>query len=216
MSDKEVNELEKAIIKRAEILAKEYDDRATQARNEILHEAHERLSLREDREVQISKQLAERDYARRIQANELKYQRKLDILRWNLVQTVVTQLHERLRLLAEEHSDEYQHLLGILIQNASNSIDSDELIAYVNSSDHKRLGPQWETFVSQYAGNKNIILSNEPIDCIGGVLITNMYDDIRVDNRLEGRMERMTETLNQLIMERLFSSVEQLGSLHIS
>ena len=55
----QVKELETAILKRAHRLASEYRGRAEHSRDNILRDAHERLRLREDREVLLAKAQAE-------------------------------------------------------------------------------------------------------------------------------------------------------------
>jgi len=216
MNEMNVEGLEQAIIERAETLASEYLERAERSRNEILDDAREHLRVREDREVQISKQLAERDYARRIQASELKFQRKLDMLRWSLVQAVLAQLNERLQALSQKQTDDYRQLLGGFIKEACDVLPAKKLIAYLNTADHEALAPQWAEFVKPYAGNRQLALHGEPIETIGGILISDADNNVRVDNRFEGRIEHMSEELHQVIMERLFSSLEQLGNLRIT
>ena len=94
----QVQELEQAILSRAERLATEYRERAHRSRDSILREASERLRLREAREEAIAKALAERTFRQRVQASELKMQSHLDLMRWNLVRDVEQRLEERMRM----------------------------------------------------------------------------------------------------------------------
>ncbi len=84
----QVQELEQAIMGRAERLAGEYRERAQRSRDGILREAAERLRLREQREETIAKSLGERSFRQQVQASELKMQSQLDLVRWNLVTDV--------------------------------------------------------------------------------------------------------------------------------
>ncbi|NCC28348.1 MAG: ATPase, partial [Gammaproteobacteria bacterium] len=70
----QVQELEQAILARAERLAGEYRDRANRSRDSILREAAERLRMRESREESIAKTLADRTFRQQVQASELKMQ----------------------------------------------------------------------------------------------------------------------------------------------
>ena len=83
----QVQELERAILARAERLASEFRDRAQRSRDSILREAAERLRLREQREEAIAKALGERTFRQQVQASELKIQSQVDRMRWNLVRT---------------------------------------------------------------------------------------------------------------------------------
>ena len=101
----QVDELEQAILARAERLATQYRERAGRSRDNILREAAERLRLREAREEGIAKALGERTFRQRVQASELKMQTHLDRVRWNLVQDVERRLAERMRaFMADEHA----------------------------------------------------------------------------------------------------------------
>ncbi|MEA1052924.1 ATPase, partial [Lamprobacter modestohalophilus] len=84
----QADQLENAILARAERLAKEYRERAQRSRDSILREAAEKLRLREQREEAIAKTLGDRAYRQQVQAEELKLQSHLDLVRWNLVREV--------------------------------------------------------------------------------------------------------------------------------
>jgi V/A-type H+-transporting ATPase subunit E len=71
----------------------------------------------------------------------------------------------------------------------------------------------WEKFAREAAPGKQLKLSPDPLDCIGGVLVISAGHDIRFNNTFEGRMERMEETLQGALAERLTpqSGEEQHG-----
>jgi hypothetical protein len=96
----QVQELEQAILARAERLATEYRERAQRSRDGILRDASERLRLREQREESIAKALGERTFRQQVQANELKMQSHLDRVRWNLVTDVQQRLRRRFERFA--------------------------------------------------------------------------------------------------------------------
>ena len=84
----QVEELERALLARAERLASAYREMTQRSRDTTLREAAERLRLREQREEAIARALGERAFRQQVQASELKMQSQLDRLRWNLVQDV--------------------------------------------------------------------------------------------------------------------------------
>jgi len=100
----QVKALEAAILKRADHLAAEYRQRAERSRDNILRDAHERLRLREDREVLLSKAQADRTYRRMVQANELKLHKEMDHLRWNLVEGVRERLGDLMQSLTNDEA----------------------------------------------------------------------------------------------------------------
>jgi V/A-type H+-transporting ATPase subunit E len=205
----QVKELESAIFERANRLAVEYRERAGRSRDNILQEAHKRLHLREEREVLLAKSRAERTFRRQVQANELRLQKEMDHLRWNLVVAVQNQLRERILALVEDEA-RYLPLLQALLARAAGAFERRQLVASVNARDLGRLRPVWEQFAGAAAADKQLALDPTPISCIGGVIVSSEDGLIRFDNSFEGREERLADRLHQLILERLFPA----GTLH--
>lgn len=207
----QVQELETAILQRARRLAVEYRERAERSRDNILQEAHKRLHLREEREVLLAKSKAERTFRRQVQANELKLQKEMDHLRWNLVASVRSQLGDRLRQLVQEE-ERYLPLLQALLVTAAGQFEQPCLQASVNSRDLGRLQPRWPEFAAAVE-NREVVLSSTPIDIVGGIIVSNEAGDIRIDNSFEGREERLAGRINQVILEHLFPAATVQNNL---
>ncbi|MCU0833305.1 MAG: V-type ATP synthase subunit E family protein [Chromatiaceae bacterium] len=208
----QVQELEKAILARAERLAAEYRERAQRNRDNILRDAAERLRLREQREESIAKSLGERTYRQQVQASELKMQSQLDRMRWNLVTDVQRRLRERIERYKQDEAAYLATLKAYLAQAAA-AIEAEELIAQVNAQDHKRLGPTWEAIVEAAAPGKRIVLAPEAIETSGGVLVESADHKIRVNNTFEGRLIRLQSRIQQVILERLLPSGFDTGNV---
>ncbi|MEJ1354996.1 MAG: V-type ATP synthase subunit E family protein [Candidatus Sedimenticola sp. (ex Thyasira tokunagai)] len=198
----QVNELELAILSRANRLAVEYRERAEHSRDNILRDAHEKLHLREEREVLIAKSKAERSYRRQVQSNELKLHKEMDHLRWNLVEGVLERLTDRMQALADKEQ-EYLPLLKAFIHKGTREFEQRELVVEVNARDLERLQSIWENFAQEAAPDKQLTLSTTPTETLGGVLIRTEDNRIRLNNTYEGRLERLSDHLHQVIIERL-------------
>lgn len=208
----QVQELEQAILSRAERLATEYRERAHRSRDSILREASERLRLREAREEAIAKALAERTFRQRVQASELKMQSHLDLMRWNLVRDVEQQLEERMRTFMQDEAI-YNAWLQSLILGAASQIERDALVVSANARDHQRLFARWDDIAKQLPQGRNASLSESPIDTLGGAVVASADGRIRVDNTFEGRLDRLRARVQQVILERLLPSGFDTGSL---
>ncbi|MGQ9830017.1 MAG: V-type ATP synthase subunit E [Thermochromatium sp.] len=208
----QVEELERAILTRAERLAAEYRERAIRSRDSLLREAAERLRLREAREESIAKALAERTFRQRVQASELKMQTHLDRMRWNLVLDVERQLAERMRTFIEDQSN-YDAWLRRLIVEAAELIESSEIEVSANTRDQRRLFMNWDTIIAALPPGKTAMLASEVIDTLGGVLVTSADGRIRVDHTFEGRLERLRPRIQQTILERLLPGGFDTSSL---
>lgn len=208
----QTDNLEKALLERANRLAREYLARAEQQREDIHRDLREKLHLSEERELLSAREKSERIYQQRIQARELQLQARLDHLRWQQVQQI---LDELLRQLQQRAGDDeaYLPLLGQLLQDAAGAIDAEHLIVQVNPRDRPRLQnlapQQWQTWLP----DKQITLSEQPCDCSGGVLVYDKDNRIRVNNTFEGRIAMLHEQLEQSIMEHLFSKTLTTGEM---
>jgi V/A-type H+-transporting ATPase subunit E len=212
----QVEELERAILARAERLAGEYRERAGRSRDSILREAAERLRLREAREEAAAKTLAERSFRQRVQASELKMQTHLDRTRWNLVLGVERRLAERMRAFIEDQVVYDAWLLSLIVE-AAGVIESPEIQVTANAHDQRRLFMNWDTVVTALPHGTLATLAPAPeaIDTLGGVLVTSADGRIRVDHTFEGRLERLRPRIQQTILERLLPGGFDTGNLFI-
>ncbi len=208
----QADELEKAILARAERLATEYRERAQRSRDTILRDAAEKLRLREQREEAIAKTLGDRAYRQRVQAEELKLQSHLDLVRWNLVREVEARLAEQMRAHAQD-SVSYLKTLTDFIAAAVTEIERDEAQVRANSADRKLLKAHWAEVLEALPAGVEVSLSDESLETLGGVMIETSDGRIRVDNTFEGRLARLRARLQQVILERLVPSNFDTGSI---
>jgi len=208
----QVEELEKAILARANRLAQELAERAERSRERILREAADKLRLREEREVMLAKALAERTYRRAVQAHELKLQKETDLLRWSLVQETMQRLRVALQQIGQDE-ERYLPLLQSFLHEGAEQIEDERLIVSFNRKDRKRLLPRWANLISGAGTEKQIMLGEEAVEASGGVLIHSYDRRIRLDNTFEGRLRRLEPQLHQIILERLLPSGAESGIL---
>ena len=208
----QVQELERAILARAERLAGEYRERGQRSRDTILREAAERLRLREQREESIARSLGERTFRQQVQASELKLQSQLDRVRWNLVLDVENRLGERLRAYMSDAAA-YATTLKAYLAQAAAEIEADDLVVECNAQDRRRLEPDWEALAAEVAAGKRLRLAEEPIACLGGVRVASGDYRIRIDHTFEGRLERLRPRLHQVILERLVPGGLETGTV---
>ena len=210
----QAQELEQAILARAQRLANEFQERAKRSRDAILRDASERLRLREQREEAIARSLGDRTYRQQVQAEELKLQSHLDRVRWNLVRDVEGRLADRMsELIADEKT--YVSSLSRLIANGAACIERDALAVRCNARDHRLLAAHWAAIAETLPSDKQVRLEDEPIDTLGGVLILADDGRIRVDNTFEGRMARLRPRIQQSILERLLPSGFDTGNIFV-
>ncbi|RNE94642.1 V-type ATP synthase subunit E [Marichromatium sp. AB32] len=198
----QVDELEQAILARAERLAAEYRARAASRRDTILREAAERLRAREQHEEQVARALAERSFRQQVQASELKLQTHLDRVRWNLMQAVERGLEERMRAFIAER-DTYGDWLATLIVRDAGLIEQPRLRVEANAHDLVLLRERWAAILAALPEGREAELVEEPIAALGGVRVSDAEGRVRIDDTHAGRLERLRPEIQRVILERL-------------
>jgi len=197
----DVSGLESALMERARKLSEEHLTNGRQARDLILLETRQRLRLAEERETIAAKAQAERVYQQRVQAVELELRAQLDRLRWQLANDALAKLRARLAALAD-NEPAYLSVIVAYLRESARAIDRDELVVQCNARDLQRLQSAWPR-LAQEAAPKKLTLSQESLSVSGGVVVTSADRNIRFDNTFEGRIERLAESLQGFITERL-------------
>ena len=163
----------------------------------------DRLHMAEEREVLVAKAEAERHLRRVTQASELKMQSRLDQLRWELVQTVQSRLHERMQALCADR-DAYRSWLTETLREAAALLPDGELRAEVNADDLTWLSDEWADMVAVAAPGRTIVLSDRPTWGSGGLKLRTADNRAQVDNRFEGRLGRLEADIQRVILNQLF------------
>lgn len=198
-------DLEASLLARAETLAREYRQSAQHRREEILAESAEHLKLREEHELLAAKDAAERVQRQRVQAAEIRLQSDMDRIRWTLVQSVLTQLDEAVAQLVEDET-RYLPILSRFIAAGAQAIDTPTVVVALNARDHGRLSNRWEAFARDLSPGKLLQLADEHLSCVGGALLRDPENRVRVDHTFEGRRQRLAEILTGTIMTQLFGA----------
>ncbi|OGS83870.1 MAG: hypothetical protein A2061_08235 [Gallionellales bacterium GWA2_59_43] len=198
----DISGLESALAERARKLAEEHLANGSLERERMLAETRQRLGIAKEREVVAAKSHAEHAYQQRVQAAELELRAALDRLLRELSDAALARLPAHLSALAEDEK-RYLPLLQDYLSEAAQAIERDELVARFNVRDLQRLQEGWTQYADDAAPGKRLLLSQEPLGCIGGVLMTSADGNIRYDNTFEGRMERLGEALQGAVAERL-------------
>ena len=81
-----------------------------------------------------------------------------------------------------ERNSEYSSLITKLLTEATSALNTGDVIVYTNSKDKDVV----QSAVSNISGAE---LSNDPIDCMGGVKVTSKDGSMSFDNTIDARIE---------------------------
>lgn len=211
-ADAQVTQLEQALIRQAESLAREQRERAESGKARILNEAMERVRLAEEREVMAAKAEAERLVRRQTQAAETRLAAELDRLRWALTEATLSGVQMAFQELVDD-DERYLEVLEQWLAAAARTLPPGDLIAEVRPVDQPRLAPDWEAIKARAAPGRNIELATHGMISEGGIRVRLSDDRARLDQTFEARQARLADELARRVMERLFASAPDLGTL---
>jgi len=211
-SEVQVTQLEQALLHQAETLVREHLRNAELARARIHGETEERLKLLSEREVMTAKADAERQVRQRLQAAETRLAGDLDRLRWALTQSIFAQVKEGLAALTRDPA-RYHTLLADLLAAAAQELPPGDLVAEVAVGDRESLQAGWPEMTARSAPGRKVALASLDRPSLGGLRVRLADGSAQIDQTFEARQERLAEELARLVMERLFATAPDLGTL---
>lgn len=211
-AEAQVTQLEQALIRQAESLAREQRERAESGRTRILNEASEKIRLAEEREVMAAKAEAEKIVRRHTQAAETRLAAELDRLRWALTEASLSGVKLAFQELVSNDED-YLAVVERWLAAAVQALPSGDLVAEVRGSDQHRIAPVWADMVARAAPGRKVELATHGKISEGGIRVRLADNRAQLDQTFEARQSRMADELARVAMERLFASTPDLGSL---
>ncbi len=211
-ADAQVTQLEQALIRQAESLAREQRDRAESGKARILNDASERIRLAEKREVLAAKSEAERMVRRQTQAAETRLAADLDRLRWALTGVTLSGVQMAFKKLVDD-DERYRAVLEQWLATAARELPPGDLVAEVRPIDQPRLIMAWEGIKARAAPGRVVELTTHGMISMGGLRVRTADNRAQLDQTFEARRLRLADELARVAMERLFASAPDLSVL---
>ena len=211
-TDAQVSQLEQALLQQAETLARELLQNAESARARMLAESADKLKLAGEHEVLAAKVEAERLVRRQSQAAETRLAAELDRLRWALTESALSEVKAAFRHVVRDEA-RYLEVLEAWLAAAAQALPPGDLVAEVRPEDEKRLQPVWDEMVARVAPGRTIVLATHGIPTDGGIRVRLANNLAQLDQTVEARFARLADELARVMMERLFASAPDLGTL---
>jgi len=211
-ADAQVLQLEQALIRQAESLAREQRERAESGKARILNEASEKIRLAEEREVLSAKAEAERIVRRHTQAAETRLAAELDRLRWALTESCLSGVKLAFQELVMDDAP-YLAVLEQWLAAAVQALPEGDLVAEVRAADQPRVAAVWKDMVARAAPGRKVELATHGLISEGGLRVRLADSRAQLDQTFEARQSRLADELARVAMERLFASAPDLGTL---
>ena len=159
----------------------------------ILTKSQTLLEEEYDRIIDDGKKEADKIDKQIIGSSDLESRNKQIILVEDSVQKVFEKAIEKIK--SSTHDDNYTKLMESLLLESTNALGTSEVNVYANSKDKQIVQP----LLSKFSGAE---LSNDTIDCIGGVEVKSKDGTMTFNNTIDARVERMKPLIRKDIAKK--------------
>ena len=157
---------------------------------DILTKSQTSLEQEYDRIIDEGKKEAEKIEKQIIGSSDLESRNKQILLVEESVQKVFDKAIEKIS--SSTHSDDYSKLMESLLEESTNALGTTEVIVNTNSKDKQIV----KSLLSKFSGAE---LSNDSIDCLGGVEVKSKDGTMTFNNTIDARVERMKPLIRKEI-----------------
>ncbi len=159
----------------------------------ILTKSQTSLEEEYDRIIDEGKKEAEKIDKQIIGSSDLESRNKEILLVEDSVQKVFEKAIEKIKSSTKD--DNYTKLMETLLEESTNAIGTSEVTVYTNSKDKQIV----QSLLSKFSGAE---LSDNSIDCLGGVEAKSKDGTMTFNNTIDARVERMKPLIRKDIAKK--------------
>ncbi len=159
----------------------------------ILTKSQTLLEEEYDRIIDEGKKEAEKIDKQIIGSSDLESRNKEILLVEDSVQKVFEKAIEKIKSSTKD--DNYTKLMESLLEESTNALGTSEVTVYTNSKDKQIV----QSLLSKFSGAE---LSNDSIDCLGGVEVKSKDGTMTFNNTIDARVERMKPLIRKDIAKK--------------
>ncbi len=159
----------------------------------ILTKSQTSLEEEYDRIIDEGKKEAEKIDKQIIGSSDLESRNKQILLVEDSVQKVFEKAIEKIKSSTKD--DNYSKLMESLLAESTDALGTTEVTVYTNSKDKQIVQP----LLSKFLGAE---LSNDSIDCLGGVEVKSKDGTMTFNNTIDARVERMKPLIRKDIAKK--------------
>ncbi|MFB5631166.1 MAG: V-type ATP synthase subunit E [Nitrosopumilaceae archaeon] len=160
---------------------------------ETLRKSQTFLEEEYDRIIDEGKKEAEKIEKQIIGSSDLESRNKKIILVEDSVHKVFEKALEKIK--SSTHDANYSKLMETLLEESTNALGTTQVTVYTNSKDKQIIQP----LLSKFSGSE---LSNDTIDCLGGVEVKSKDGSMTFNNTIDARVERMKPLIRKDIAKK--------------
>ena len=159
----------------------------------ILTKSQTSLEEEYDRIIGEGKKEAEKIDKKIIGSSDLESRNKEILLVEDSVQKVFEKAIEKIKSSTKD--DNYTKLMESLLEESTNALGTTQVNVYTNSKDKQIV----QSLLSKFSGAE---LSDDSIDCLGGVEVKSKDGTMTFNNTIDARVERMKPLIRKEIAKK--------------
>ncbi len=160
---------------------------------ETLSKSQSKLEQEYDRIVNEGKKEADKVQKQIIGSSDLESRNKQLKMLDDSVQNVFAKAIEKIKTIKRD--DKYSKLINTLLEEATETLGTKDVIVYTNSADKKIVN----SLLSKFPGKK---LASETIECLGGIEIKSKDGSMSFNNTIDARLDRMKPLIRKEIARK--------------
>ena len=160
---------------------------------ETLSKSQSKLEQEYDRIVNEGKKEADKVQKQIIGSSDLESRNKQLKMLDDSVQNVFDKAIEKIKTIKRD--DKYSKLINTLLEEATETLGTKDVIVYTNSADKKIVN----SLLSKFPGKK---LASETIECLGGIEIKSKDGSMSFNNTIDARLDRMKPLIRKEIARK--------------
>ena len=175
---------------------KEIEEEAGSKIDKILKEAEDKTKYDKDRIIEKGKRAAEQEMQRILANARIRARREMADIKKSLIEETLKKARGNLKNFADTNG--YTDLLINLVKKSVKITAEEEMELVFNTKDRKEMLSKG----IEGKEEKRITISNDTIDCIGGVIVRSK--NVIIDNTFESRSERLSNEIRTIVAKILF------------
>jgi V/A-type H+/Na+-transporting ATPase subunit E len=160
---------------------------------ETLSKSESSLEQEYDRILDEAKKEAEKIDKQIIGSSDLESRNKQILLVEESVQKVFTKAIEKIR--STTHDENYSKLMETLLTESTNALGTSDVVVFTNSNDKDVI----QSILPKFSGAE---LSNDTIDCLGGVEVKSKDGTMTFNNTIDAKVDRMKPLIRKDIAKK--------------
>lgn len=125
-----------------------------------------------------------------------------------VIEAAFSKAFDELSQMASSGDEQYIKALANMIKEAGIEIGGGELIVKVKESDASTISSKFSSIINDIKAYTNVettLTLGEPVDIIGGAIVSTANGDVEVNNTIESRLDRNKKILRSEVASVLFN-----------